>query len=144
MRSIFVLSWFKRGLRLSLVVGLAAAAWHAWAVFKRYDNARFEQFQSRLTYECAARQSEDELNRRMNGVGNINVNGLCSDRDFFVSPYELAQVRKGTMKFETTWKPFDWAGTAIAGILWTVGTILATLAVLGAVGLARWVWGRST
>jgi hypothetical protein len=144
MHSIFASPWLRRGLRLSLVVGIVAAAWHAWSVFKRYDDDRAEQFRSRLTYECAARQSEDELNRRMNGVGNINVNGLCADRDFFVSPQELAEVRNGTMEYVTMWQPFDWPGTITVGILWAVGTILATVAALSSVGMARWVWGRST
>jgi hypothetical protein len=144
MRSLFTSPWLSRGLRLSLVVGLAAAGWHAWVVFKRYDDAQREEYLSRLTYKCVARQGDEELNQRMNEFGTINVNGLCSDRDFYVAPYELAEVRAGTMNFETAWKPFDWPGTVIVGVLWAVGTILVTVAALSAVGMARWVWGRST
>lgn len=135
--------WFGRGVRLSLLVGLTAAGWHVWSVWKRYSDDQEQWFKSQLTYECAARLTEDQLRPYMNEFGNINVKTLCfTDGDFFVAPYELEAVRAGTMKFETSWRPTDWDGAAITGIIWAVGTLLATLSVLCALGIARWVWGK--
>lgn len=139
---IFASPWITRGLRLSLVAGIGSAAWHSWTVFSRYDDDRRNWAQEQLTYECAARFSDGELNKHMNEMGNINVKGLClTDRDFWVAPYEIVDVRKGTMKFETSWEPFDGLGTLFAAIFGAVSTILVTVAILCAISLVRWVWG---
>lgn len=143
MRAIFASPWFGRGMRLSVVVGLAGGGWHAWSVWERYQEDLTRSINSELTYRCAARLSEEQLRPHMNAVGNINVRTLCLTRDdFYVSLPELEEVRKDTMKFEPIWKPFDWPGTAIVGAMWTVGTILATIALLGVAATFRWVWGR--
>jgi hypothetical protein len=140
---IFKSSWFARGLRLSVLVGLAAAGWHAWTVWQRYNDDVDFWIREKLTYECAARLTEEQLRPYMNEFGNVNVKALCfTDRDFFVAPYELEAVRAGTMKFETSWRPTDWPGAAITGIIWAVGTILATVAALSAVAAVKWVWGN--
>jgi hypothetical protein len=106
------------------------------------DADRDKTLQMRLTYECVARHSDEELGKRLNEYGNINVRDICfTDADFWVAPYEVADVRKGTMKFETSLKPFDGASTLVAGLMWAIGTLLVGAACIGAVALARWVWG---
>lgn len=140
---IFRSPWFWRGLRLSVPIGLLAAGWHAWGVFDRYSDDLDRSIKSELTYKCAARLREDMLKPYMNEYGNINVRKLClTEDDFFVAPYELEAVRDGTMKFEPTWQPFDWPGTVIVGLIWAIGTILATIGALGAVAVTRWVRGK--
>ena len=87
--------------------------------------------------------TDAQLKPYINELGNINLKSLClTGEDFFVAPYELDEVRNGTMKFKPIWEPYEWPGTAIVGLLWMIGTILATTAALAAVGLVRWVWGR--
>lgn len=143
MRRIFTSPWFSRGMRLSVVVGFIAAGWYAWTVWELYSDDLDRSIKSELTYECAARMGEDELAPYTNEFGNINVKTLCvTQDDFFVSPDELEAVRNGTMEFGPIWEPFDWPGTAITGVFWAVLTMLATVAGLGVVSMARWVWGR--
>jgi hypothetical protein len=144
MRGIIKSSWFWRGLRLSPVVGLAAAFWHGWGVFDDYKRSVSETFDQEITYRCASRIAPELLQDRSNEVGNINVKGICIDRDFWVSPAELDQVRSGEMKFETWRKPFDWPGMAVIGIFWMIATILITCSALIVAGIARWIWGSAT
>src|SRR5262249_18365402 len=126
------------------ILGLVAAGFHAWSVWKRYNDDREAWFKRKLTYECAARLSDNELKPFMNEYGNINVRRLCiTNDDFFVSLDELDAVRTGTMKFETGWEPFDWLGTIIMGLLWAIATVLLTVGVLIIVNLGRWVWGKA-
>ncbi|MEK1853511.1 MAG: hypothetical protein AAAC48_17005, partial [Phyllobacterium sp.] len=97
-RTIFRSPWFGRGLRLAVIIGLVAAAWHAWGVWKRFSDDSQTSIKRELTYECAARLPEDALNQHVNEFGNINVKTLCfTEGDFFVAPYELEAVRNGTM-----------------------------------------------
>lgn len=93
-------------------------------------------------YECAASLKDDDLKMRVNEFGTINVKGVCSfdGEDHWVSLSEIADVRNGSMKFETWRKPFDKEGTFVVGIMGVLGTILATLVVLGGVRLVQWVW----
>ncbi len=143
MRSVIGSRWMKRGLRLSIVVGFAAAALNAWTVWDRYRVAYDRSIKSELTYQCAARLSEQTLKPYMNEMGNINVRKLClTDDDFYVSPHELQAVRDGTMEFKPYESPFDWPGSAIVGVLWALATILGTVAILGTIALGKWVWGR--
>lgn len=135
--------WFRRGLRVALVIGVIAAGWHSWTVLDRYLDDQNALAKSELTYRCAARLSEDVLASRMNEFGNINVRDVCfTDRDFYVAKYELEAVRAGTMKFETAWKPVDWQGALIVGAIWAMSAVLLTLGLLGAIFVGRWVWGR--
>lgn len=137
--------WFARGLRLSLPVGLIAAGWHAWTVFERYSNDRDHWIRIELTYHCAAASSDDVLKAHMNEYGNYNVKSIClTDDDFIVAPYEIEAVRQGTMKFKTSFEPFDWLGTAIAGLLWGLGTIFVTVAAFCVRAVAQWVWGKAS
>lgn len=143
MRGILASPWLRRGIRLSLLVGFVGAAWHARTVWDRYRDDVDRSIKSEVTYRCAAGLSDDQLRPHMNEFGNINVKTLCiTVDDFFVSLDELEQVRDGTLKFEPYWQPFDWPGTVIVGLLWSLATILATIAVLGVAGMARWVWGQ--
>lgn len=136
--------WFLRGLRLALVAGLMGAGWHSWDVLDRYSADAATQSSMKLAYECAARQSDEQLASRQNPVGNINVRDLClTGRDFYVSWPEMQAMRAGTMKFETTLRPFDWQGSAIIGIAWTLIMALMSLGVLFAITVARWVWGTT-
>lgn len=135
--------WFWRGMRLSVVVGLVAAGWHAWSVWERYRSDVDSSVRREITYRCAARQSEETLKPRMNEMGNINVNKLCTaGDDFFVSLAELEKVRDGTMDFGPYSRPVDWPGTAITGIFWTLATIITTIALVGFIQMIRWVWGK--
>lgn len=58
-RTIFRSPWFGRGLRLAVIIGLVAAAWHAWGVWKRFSDDSQTSIKRELTYECAARLPKD-------------------------------------------------------------------------------------
>lgn len=136
--------WFLRGLRFAPVVGLVAAGWHSRDVLNRYQTDATSQLSMGLTYECAARQSDEQLAARQNPLGNINVRDLClTGRDFYVSWPEMQAMRAGTLKFETTFRPFDWQGSAVIGIAWSLLAVIVTLGVLFAIAIARWVWGTT-
>jgi len=122
---VFGSRWMKRGLRLSVVVGLAGAALHAWTVWDRFRDAYDRSIKNEVTYRCAARLDEATLKPYMNEMGNINVKKVClTTEDFYVAPYELQAVREGKMDFKPYDQPFDWPGTAIAGVLWAWGQSL--------------------
>ncbi len=144
MRVVYSL-WLARGFRLAIVVGLLTAAWHSWGVFSRYEAEQASWLKTRLLYECAARLKDDDLKARATVFGTVNMKGVCSfdGEDRWVSLSEIADVRNGTMKFETSWKPFDKEGTFVTGVIGMLGTIFATLVVLGAVRLVQWVWGKA-
>lgn len=142
---IFASPWFARGLRLSLVVGVLSAAWYSWTVFSQYAADRDEWLKMRFVHECAARVSDGDLKKHMNSFGNINVKGVfCADRDFWVSPQEIMEVRNGTAEFKTAYQPLDGVGAAWAAVIGIVGTILATVAALSVVKMVQWVWGKAT
>ncbi|WP_192384064.1 hypothetical protein [Mesorhizobium silamurunense] len=124
------------------IVGVIAAGWHSWIVLQQWQADRQAQYVEQFNYECAARLPVADLRARMNEFGNINIKDLClTGRDFFVSEPELERVRAGTMKFETTYHPFDVQGALIIGGFWAVLTALAALALLGVTFLGQWVWG---
>jgi hypothetical protein len=138
-------SWFRRGLRLSLIVGIVSAAWHSWAVFSHYAADRDKGLEMRFVYGCAARVSDDDLNKHVNSFGNVNAKDIfCNDRDFWISPEEIAEVRNGTAEFETSYPAFDGVGAAWAALIGVVGTILATLVAFSILKMVRWVWGSAT
>lgn len=131
-------------MRLAPVVGIVAAGWHSWNVLQRYQMNAASQASMSLTYACAARQSDDLLAARQNPLGNINVRDLClAGRDFYVSWPEVQAMRAGTLKFETTFRPVDWQGSAVIGAAWTLLAVLVALGVLFVIAIARWVWGAS-
>lgn len=135
-------TWLMRGLRLSILIGLIASAWHAWGVYSRYLEDVERWAQVLRAYECAAGKSDEFLTSRPNEFGNINVREFCfTGRDFWVSPKEISEVRSGSMKFETMFRPFELPNTFVVGALWALATMLATLACLVAIRLTRWVWG---
>lgn len=135
-------TWFLRGLRLAVLVGVAAAGWHAWGVYSRYLDDLTRTAEMQLGYECAARESDEFLRARTNEFGNINIKDICfTGRDFWVSPREISDVRSGSMKFEPSFRPFDLPNSLVVGTLWGLATVLATLACLGTIRLTRWVWG---
>lgn len=145
MQAGFFSLWIARGLRLSIVVGILTAAWHSWGVFSRYQEEELRWFKIREIYECAARLKDDDLKAMsQSAFHTINMKGVCSfdGEDHWVSLGEIAEVRNGTMKFETFQKPFDRQGTFIVGIIGALTTMLATVAVLAAILLVRWVWGK--
>lgn len=142
MPGIFASPWFGRGMRLSVVVGLVAAGWHAWTVFQRYNADATGWAETRFAYECAARLPTETLWPDSTDTANKNIRGYCSDRDFYVSMGELQMVREGTLKFEALSKPTDWEGAAFVGALWMAATMLATILILSLFALVRWVWGK--
>lgn len=141
----FYRRWFARGFRLSLVLGIVAAAWESWYVVSQYEAERSSWAKLRLLYECAARLDDDVIEKRKSEFGTFNVKGLCAfdGEDHWVSFAELADVRSGVMKFETDLEPFSMARTARAGLYGFFRAILATLALLSAIRLVQWVWGRA-
>lgn len=144
MSGVFASPWLGRGARLSLLVGLLAAAWDAWGWFDLYQQEQKRWFKTELMYKCAAALSPEILAPHITEFGTINVRSFCfTDDDAFVSLKELDEVRAGTMKFETSWKPFYWQNTAVVGLLWAFGTLFATLLALTAIAATRWVWGKS-
>ncbi|MBB5539535.1 hypothetical protein [Rhizobium giardinii] len=93
-----------------------------------------------MVYECAARIDNTALMKHANEYGNINVRGLfCSDQDFLVSMAELADVRSGTMSFETIYHPYDSLGTLMAFFVATAGTLLLAGVCFGALLITRWI-----
>lgn len=137
--------WFARGFRLSLVLGIVAAAWESWSVFSQYDAERSSWVETRSLYECAARLDDDVIEKRKSEFGTFNVKGLCAfdGKDHWVSLSEIADVRSGVMEFKTVSKPFSMARTASAGLFGFLSTIFATLTLLSAIRLVQWVWGRA-
>jgi hypothetical protein len=137
--------WLGRGFRLSLVVGIVAAAWQSWTVFYHYDEERQGWVETRLLYECASRLKDDDLKRRVTEFGTVNVKGLCAfdGENHWVSLSEVTDVRNGVMKFETISEPFNKVRTISAGIFGFLGTMFATLAILSGIRLVQWVWGRA-
>lgn len=142
----FYRRWFARGVRLSLVFGIVAAAWESWDIFSHYNAERQSWVETRLLYECAARLDDEVIEKQMSEFGTFNVKGLCAfdGENHWVSMTEIADVRNGVMKFETVSKPFDMARAASAGLFGYLSTMLAALALLGAIRLVHWIWGRAT
>lgn len=133
-----------RALRLSVVVGLASASWHAWTVFSRYTDDIDQWQRMRFVYECAARIDDAKLQEHTNEFGNINVQPLfCADQEFLVSMKEIKRVRNGTMDFHTPYRPYYVEGSITVGIIGMFLTIASAAALFGAVTTLRWVWGRS-
>ena len=146
MRRGFFRRWLVRGFRLSLVVGVAAAAWQSWTVFSHYTDEQRDWANVRLLYECAARLKDDVLKAQVTTFDTVNVKGLCSfdGEDHWVSLSEIADVRNGVMKFETTSKPFYEGITTAAAVLGFLSTMFATVALLSVIRLMQWVWGRAS
>lgn len=135
--------WLGRGFRLSLLVSVLCAGWNAWTRFSTYAADRDYWVLSKLVYECGARKSDTDLIKTINDYGNYNLKGVyCTDRDFWASPQEIADVRAGKMTFETPLLPWVGADTLISGIFGFVISMLVTLALIGATKTARWIWGH--
>lgn len=52
---------------------------------------------------------------------------------------ELADVRSGTMSFETIYHPYDSLGTLMAFFVATAGTLLLAGVCFGALLITRWI-----
>ena len=130
---------------VSLVVGIVTAAWQSWTVFSHYNAEQQSWAETRLLYECAARLKDDVLEEQVTEFGTVNVKGLCSfdGEDHWVKLSEIADVRNGVMKFETVSKPFSKERTASAAIFGFLSTMSATMALIGAIRVVQWVWGRA-
>lgn len=137
--------WLARGFRLSLVVGVVTAVWQSWTVFSNYNAEQRSWAKTRLLYECAADLNDDVLKEQVTEFGTVNMKGLCAfdNEDHWVSLSEIADVRNGRMKFETLSKPYNIELTASAGLFGFLSTVFATLAVLSAIRLVHWIWGRT-
>ena len=136
-------AWFRRGLRLSVVVGLFWAAKGAYYDFSRYQSDLADNARLRLRYECAANMRPEYL-PTPNEYGNINLKGTaCADTDFFVSPAELLEVRSGTMQFETVLQPFNLVNSTITAIAAFLTSLLIISALLGCARTAQWIWRGS-
>ena len=127
---------------MSLVVGLLSASWNAWRTASAFSVSESENTRIRLLYECVARVPDEQARRHVNAFGNIDAKSLgCSVRESWVAPYEIADIRAGTMEFKTFGQPFNWQGTVGSGVAGFLASMLAVLSILGAVRLTRWVWG---
>lgn len=135
-------TWFFRGLRLAVIVALLAAGWKAWSDFERFQTAITNEIHTENTYRCGAGLDEALLATRKNEFGNINLKGLCEDRDFWVSPAELDAVRRGAMDFSTGWEPIYPTAVAVAGLLGAIVTVLLVVVALAAIRAATWIWGK--
>lgn len=132
--------WWARAFRLSIVAGITAAL--LWASMVLNERAKDIAANTRLEngYACAARLTDEMLRRRVNVSGNVNIKGLCTGDDFFVSFTEVAQMRAGHMKFETIRPLFDGWNMMFTGLLSFVGTMMVSGCLIGLVSLSRWVW----
>jgi hypothetical protein len=134
--------WFARGLRLSIVVGLASAAVHSWGVYSRHIKVQRDMLEIERILDCAAHLDDETLKKRVNERGHFNVGDLCvGGETFAVSPQEIAAAREGPIRFPPHTKPFDEIETLRWGLFGAIATILATAIILGVVGAVRWVWG---
>ncbi|WP_144340136.1 hypothetical protein [Sinorhizobium sp. BJ1] len=133
--------WLLRGFRFSIIVGGAFAVKDAIERYSDYQASVRSNIENRLDYECAARLDDPSLLAARNEFGNINVRKFfCSDRDFFVSMPEIADVRAGKMDFSTSLPAFDLVNTVVASVFGFLASITISAAALMIVVVVRWVW----
>lgn len=134
--------WFWRGFRASLIIGLLASMWAAWKGFETYISDVNQVTKREIGYNCAARQSDNDLLPLVNEFGTINVKVFgCSDRDFFVSMHEVKDVQSRKMKFETSYSPFYPIDIFAKGVFGFLISIFFTSLTLITVATVRWAWG---
>lgn len=134
--------WFFRGLRFSLLVGVAMSGLKVWQDYSRYQVDVKSSQEIERGYQCAAGLKDLTLLAAENSCGAIDVSRFgCADRVFFVRMDEIKEVRSGTMTFVVYSKPFNTDAAIISFLAGILITVIATGMALGAINLARWVWG---
>jgi hypothetical protein len=135
--------------RLSVVVAVLVAAYSAFITYQKSADYRAQQlreyFDVKFAYQCAARQTDENLRPFVNDYGLIDlIKAGCTEQKMVASFDELKQWRDGTPSWHEPDERdmpalFDGYATFLWLVLAFVAVNLIGLLVVGIKNVSRWV-----
>ena len=119
--------------RLSVAVAFLAAAYGFYQQWAAFSKSMDDNLKMRITLECGARLSEENLKTAINEFGLIDLGKVgCADKPFRASFEELRKARDGAMRREWEAMQFDLKDAG----QYALGYALLALIVVNLLGLA--------